>query len=297
MCLRQPRGHLLEKDDYYPQAAKNACRHAAPRPCSVSGTRVERLLTLLFQLTSREWPEGTLIRDASTRLELGSKALEPEQSFLERALTLLFGRETPLEALNIQTTNSVLHYSGPLTLHFAEASPHVSDTLRFESTLSVDDLTRATHVTTTAERLLTVENRKTTFHQLARADASRTTLIVATSFPTPALRRLLEKLPPHFPHHHFGDTDPSGWDILRNVREVCPDRAVHPFHMCWRMEARSRRLSSSERQTVQRLLNDSRMTDCQGHLQALLDSGLKGDFEQESLGPPSLQCWPFYSVS
>lgn len=256
--------------------------------------RVDTLLTLLFQLTQRKWPESTLIRNASTSLEHHSKRLEEEQSSLERALGLLFERETPLEALNIQTSNSVLHYSGPLTLHFADGSPHVSDTLRFESTLSVDDLDRATHITTTAERILTVENRKTTFRQLARADSGRTTLIVATSFPTPAVRRLLEKLPPQLPHHHFGDTDPSGWDVLRNLREVCPERLVHPFHMHWRTDASSPRLTSRDQKTLQRLLADPRMADCHGELQAMLGAGVKGAFEQEALGMPELREWPFY---
>jgi hypothetical protein len=174
----------------------------------LEANRVEELLKLLFDLTSREWPEGTLIRDASTQIGRDSKYLEAQQSFIERALELLFGRETPLEALGIQTSNSVLHYCGPLVLHFAD---HVKPLdLRFESTLSVAELERATHVTTTAERLLTVENRKTTFLQLARADAPRSTLIVATSFPTQAVKLLLHKLPRELPHHHFGDTDRLG---------------------------------------------------------------------------------------
>lgn len=256
--------------------------------------RVEELLALLFQLTAREWPEGTLIRDASTKLGHHSKHLEDEQSFLERGLELLFGRETPLEALGIRTSNSVLHYSGPLTLHFADGTQHHSDALRFESALSVAELDRATHITTTAERLLTVENRKTTFVQLARADASRTTLIVATSFPTPAVRRLLEKLPPQLPHYHFGDTDPAGWDILRDLRGVNPGRLVRPFHMRWRPAHPGTPLAVRERQTLNRLISDTRMADCVRELKAMRDAGLKGDFEQESLGVPDLDVWPFY---
>lgn len=54
--------------------------------------RVDELLTLLFQITSREWPTGTLIRDASSHLCGNSKHLESQQSFLERALEALFGR-------------------------------------------------------------------------------------------------------------------------------------------------------------------------------------------------------------
>lgn len=254
--------------------------------------RVEELLKLLFDLTSREWPEGTLIRDASTQIGRDSKYLEAQQSFIERALELLLGRETPLEALGIQTSHSVLHYSGPLVLHFDD---HVKTLdLRFESTLSVAELERATHLTTTAQRLLTVENRKTTFLQLTRADITRSTLIVATSFPTQAVHLLLQKLPPDLPHHHFGDTDPAGWGILRKLREVS-GRLVHPFHMHWRPQANASLLTQRDQQILSRLLADPSMTDCHDRLDAMRKDGTKGDFEQESLGRPTLEQWPFYA--
>ena len=253
--------------------------------------RVEELLKLLFDLTSREWPEGTLIRDASTQIGRDSKYLEAQQSFIERALELLLGRETPLEALGIQTSHSVLHYSGPLVLHFADHSKPLD--LRFESTLSVAELERATHITTTAQHLLTVENRKTTFLQLARADASRSTLIVATSFPTQAVKLLLQKLPQSIPHHHFGDTDPSGWDVLRNLREIS-GRDVLPIHMHWRPKPNSQPITQRDDQILMHLLADPRMADCRDELKAMLEAGTKGDFEQESLGRPVLEKWPFY---
>jgi hypothetical protein len=256
--------------------------------------RVEELLKLLFDLTSREWPEGTLIRDASTQIGRDSKDLEAQQSFIERALELLLGRETPLEALGIQTSNSVLHYSGPMVLHFDDHSKTLD--LRFESTLSVAELEHATHITTTAERLLTVENRKTTFLQLARADASRSTLIVATSFPTEAVKLLLQKLPPSIPHHHFGDTDPSGWAILRKLREVS-GRDVHPIHMHWRSKPNSQPITQRDHKILSRLLSDPQMTDVLEVLEAMKAAGNKGDFEQESLGRPVLEKWPFYETS
>ncbi|MBL9184398.1 MAG: hypothetical protein JNN17_19795 [Verrucomicrobiaceae bacterium] len=254
--------------------------------------RVKELLKLLFDLTAREWPEGTLIRDASTQIGRDSKYLEAQQSFIERALELLLGRETPLEALGIQTSNSVLHYSGPLVLHFDDRVKTLD--LRFESTLSVAELERATHLTTTAQRLLTVENRKTTFLQLTRADAARSTLIVATSFPTQAVRLLLQKLPPDLPHHHFGDTDPAGWDILRKLRDVS-GRTVHPFHMHWRPKSSAPLLTQRDQQILSRLLAAPTMSDCHVALHAMREAGNKGDFEQESLGRPTLEEWPFYA--
>lgn len=255
---------------------------------------VDELLALLFQLTAREWSEGTLIRDASTRLGHGSKHLESQQSFIERGLEQLFGRESPLESLGIQTSNSVLHFSGPLTLHFADGTTHVTDALRFESTLSVAEIERAARITTTAGRLLTVENRKTTFLQLARADARRTTLIVATSFPTQAVRRLLEKLPPELPHFHFGDTDPAGFHILQKLRQATP-RSVLPFHMGHRPKADSPVHTKNERRTVEQMISDPTMSDCHAPLRSLLLAGQRGDFEQETLHPPTHPGWPFYS--
>ncbi|WP_395732140.1 Wadjet anti-phage system protein JetD domain-containing protein [Prosthecobacter sp.] len=255
--------------------------------------RVNELLTLLFQITSREWPAGTLIRDASTHLGYDSKHLESRQSYLERALETLFGRETPLEAVGIQTSNSTLHYCGPLVLHFADHSKPLD--LRYEAALSVAELEQTTHITTTARRLLTVENRKTTFLQLARADEHRSTLIVATSFPTQAVKLLLQKLPPSLPHHHFGDTDPSGWDILRKLREI-RSASVQPFHMSWRPSAQAAPLTQRDLQIIDRLLTDARMADCHASLRAMQKSGTRGGFEQEALGRPSLNEWPFYAV-
>jgi Uncharacterized protein conserved in bacteria C-term(DUF2220) len=259
----------------------------------LESNRVDELLRLLFHLTSRSWAEGTLIRDASTQLGHHSKHLESQQSFIERALEQLFGRETPLESLGIQTSNSILHFSGPLTLHFADGTTHDTDALRFESTVPVAEIERAVRITTTAEHLLSVENRKTTFLQLARADTNRTTLIIATSFPTQAVRRLLEKLPLDLPHHHFGDTDPAGWHILKKLRQVT-SRQVLPFQMTFRDRDQSAPLTRTEKLTLDRLLADSLMDDCHEMLRALQSTGRRGNFEQESLGPPSLKGWPFY---
>ena len=255
--------------------------------------RVNELLALLFQITSREWPAGTLIRDASTHLGYDSKHLESQQSFLERALEVLFGRETPLEAVGLQTSNSTLYYCGPMVLHFADHSNPLD--LRYESTLSITELEQTTHITTTAQRLLTVENRKTTFLQLARADEQRSTLIVATSFPTQAVKLLLQKLPSGLPHCHFGDTDPSGWDILRRLREI-RSSTVQALHMKWRPATSSPSLTQRDLQIIERLLSNPYMSDCHAALHAMRDSGTKGDFEQESLGRPALSAWPFYDV-
>jgi hypothetical protein len=38
------------------------------------------------------------------------------------------------------------------------------------------------------------------------------------------------------------------------------------------------------------------MSDCREPLEAMREAGTKGDYEQESLGPPELEGWPFYAL-
>lgn len=290
-----PKTHPLLPESWSSLLSRLQAEFAIPRVVEpfrwLEADRVEELLKLLWDLTRREWPDGTLIRDASTQIGRASKYLEGQQRLIERALAQLFGRETPLEALGIQSSQSVLHYGGPLMLHFED---HVKTLdLRFESTLSVAELERASHITTTAERLLAVENRKTTFLQLVRADAMRSTLIIATSFPTQAVRLLLQKLPLELPLHHFGDTDPSGWSILGKLREVA-GREVKPFQMHWRPKLEAPRLSERDLQNLNHLLANPSMADCHAELHMMYEAGTKGDFEQETKGPPTLLGWPFY---
>ncbi len=291
------RSHPLHAEEWSRFCRQLEYNFKAPRVCGPfdwqDEARVAELLGWLFELTSNEWPQGTLIRDASTRLGLGSKVLEEEQSAIERALTLMFERDMPLEALGIQTSNSVLHFSGPLTLHFEDGSMHVTDALRFESTLSFGELDRAVRITTTADRLLTIENRKTSFVQFARADRLRSTLIVASSYPTQAVRSLLKLLPLELEHHHFGDTDVWGYEILRSLRLIS-QREVRPFCMKWRPADAATALTKREQSVLARLISDPLMRDCHMQLRQMQCAGNRGDFEQESLGPPTLSEWPWF---
>jgi hypothetical protein len=119
-------------------------------------------------------------------------------------------------------------------------------------------------------------------------------LIVASSFPTSAVRELLAKLPPDLPHHHFGDTDPSGWLILKKLREASP-RPVLPFRMKWRPGRTWQPLTPRDELLLADLLQAPEMADCHGEIAPMVAANERGDFEQESLGPPDLKGWPFFS--
>jgi hypothetical protein len=263
-----------------------------PRPFSWKQPVVlESILDAVFRLSGTDWPVGTLIRAASVEIGRDSKWLELHRRACESGLTLLFGEELTLRALGLVDGDASVELSGPVCLHFPDGSQHDFDGLT-HPILSAADLERCSAISTTAERLLTIENRKTTFRQYAAANADGRTLIATTSFPTPAFRSFLAKLPPALPHFHFGDTDPSGWQILLKLREAA-GRPVRPFRMKFRAASTPEPLTPHDAKLLERLLAEPLLADVKMELRAALAANDRGDFEQETLPPPGPDGWPF----
>ena len=252
------------------------------------------LVTILHGLTAREWPTDTLIRAASTELGVPSKLLEEKQRALESGLGALFAEDTTLESLGILGSESHATIHGRLSLHFPDGSMQHFERLRGSFTLSLSDLQRAARATTDAGQILSIENAKTTFRQAAAANVCADTLLIATSYPNAATRRLLEILPVELPHYHFGDTDASGYAILRGLRQS-GRRHVEAFLMDWRDKEDSAPLSEHDRRILPSLKSSPLMQDCLSELTAMEGSNRKGLYEQESLGAPTLSAWPFWS--
>ena len=163
------------------------------------------------------------------------------------------------KSLGFVSGDSHIELHGPVCLHFPDGSSHDFDSLT-HVLISAADLARCSHISTSAERLLSIENRKTTFRQYAAANHERRALITTTSFPTPAFRELLEKLPADLPHHHFGDTDPAGWHILLKLREATP-RHVEAFQMKWRPASAPSPLTPYDLQLLPKLLDSPLLAD------------------------------------
>ena len=243
------------------------------------------LLEIIANLSEREWPAGTLIRAASVDIGLDSKQLERHQRTFESGLARLFGAEISLKSLGLAAGDSHVELHGPLCLHFPDGSVHDFDGLE-NILISAADLVRCSSISTTAEQLLSIENRKTTFRQYAAANQDRRTLITTTSFPTPAFRELLRKLPSDLPHSHFGDTDPAGWHILLKLREAT-SRPVAAFRMKWRPALAPNPLTPFDRRLLDKLLSEPLLSDVREILRLIAESGDRGEFEQETLGPPT----------
>jgi hypothetical protein len=65
--------------------------------------------------------------------------------------------------------------------------------------------------------------------------------------------------------------------------------------MKWRDRDMSMPLSARDQILLEKMINDPTMEDVHEDLCMIQNSGAKGDYEQESLGPPDLREWPFFS--
>lgn len=231
------------------------------------------------------WKDESLIRYASAVICGDSKRLEALQARLLQALRAVTGdSETSLESFQIlQTPRSVLMH-GPLALDLPGGALDLG-LLAGPVSVSGTDLALAKEIRSSAAVCLTVENEGV-FRELAKRNSG--VLLVHTSFPGAATRHLLARLSETMAFHHFGDSDPAGFDILRDLREKT-GRRFQPLGMEFRPHAGAPPLTGAERKTIARLMAAVEMIDIQPALQAMLDHGTKGAFEQECLGPAALR--------
>jgi len=258
---------------------------------------VRELLQMTRDFTTKNWQDGTRIREVSIELGLGSKGLEERQSLLESCLSSLFERPSPLESFGIVLTTSKVELVGDLTLHYADGTSRSIRNLKGITTVSLSpDLEDAISATTTATRLLTVENSKTTLPALAARNTNGDTLLAGCAFPSKALVRLLQLLPPELSVYHFGDTDPFGFLILSKLREKTA-RPIHPFMMKRQASGSPIPLTERDLSILPGLLINPGLQDVHDELQRLMQSRDKRGFEQEGLGRPDVEGWPFYQAA
>jgi len=231
------------------------------------------------------WPEESLIRYASAVICRDSKRLEVLHARLIQALRAITGNtEATLEHFQILQVPRAVLCHGPLLLELPEGVVDFG-WLAGPVALSGTDLARATAIRSSARACLTVEN-ESVFRELAKRNSG--ILLVHTSFPGSATRCLLGSLPKDLPFHHFGDSDPAGFDILRDLR-LKTGRPIRPIGMGFRPCRDRIPLTDSERRTIGRLLNSSSLADVFPDLESMLEFDSKGEFEQESLGATNLR--------
>ena len=247
------------------------------------------LLALLPRLLS--WEGRHLVRWASSVICGHSKFLERRQKTLESLLAEATANAAPTyESLGILPVPPGVTFHGPLRLRIGTEWRDFRD-LHGPATLSGADVERINACECSAQRCHTVENL-TPFRSLAALCSGE--LLIHTSYPneaTLALLRHIHSLPSAPAFWHFGDTDPSGFHILADLRERSGIQ-FRSFHMNFRSSSAAPPVKERERTLIAELI--PKMPAERAALEAILIAQNKGDFEQESLKPPTHGAWPFY---
>lgn len=225
------------------------------------------------------WREESLVRYASAVICRDSKALENLRPRLLVALRESTGREeVSLEDFGISDKPRSVLIHGPLVLELADGRMDFG-MLAGPVSVSAIDLAAAKSVKCGARLCVTVEN-ESVFLELAKRRTGL--LLVQTSFPGAATRLLFERLPSVLECRHFGDSDPAGFEILRDLREKT-GRAFRSVSMDFREASKAPWLTEGERRSIERLLMMPLMSDVHDSLRCMLEDGTKGNFEQESV--------------
>ena len=246
-------------------------------------------LQVFSELTSRAWPAGTLVRAASAEIAADSKWIDERRPRLERMLRALApDKMSTLADIGLADPPRLCIAHGPLRLNVSGEWLDFG-ILRSPFAIGDQDIEAGEVSVRMPARVLTIEN-ETTFHQLAQLASGE--LLILTSYPGSGTLALLRALPEDCECWHFGDSDPQGFDILRDIRERSR-RSVRALAMRYRERASAPSLTVRERRLAEKLRADPvLLTEEQAALQAMLIGGSKGDFEQERL-PLILSAWPF----
>ena len=240
------------------------------------------------------WEGESLMRFASTSIFGHSKLLESNRSSIEACLQRISGGSvTKLSDLGILDNERSFLIHGPINLVYAEGEINLA-CLELPARIGVKDI-RLAKLITPALRCLTVENAA----MLIELAKLRSEVILVSSgseggYANSATVEFLRNLPEAIELWHFGDSDPKGFDILRDLR-LRTGKPVQSLHMTFRPGG-SVALSNDDVETIQRLLSSEQLTDSEkSELQKLQRSDSKGLFEQESLGRPKPH-WPFFDT-
>lgn len=254
--------------------------------------QVVQILEALPRLLA--WEGESFLRFASAALFGNSKTLEEKlQSKIEACLTRISGgRLATLADLGIRENPRGVILHGPLQIVFPERTLDLGS-FRLPVRVSATDL-QAAKLATTAKRCVTVENAAM-LHELAKFQSG---IILASSgskggFAHGAILDFLCALPGTLEFHHFGDSDPAGFDILRHLRERTK-LAVASLHMSYRPSSAAVPLTEEDGKIIRRILDSPYLREEEKNaLRTMEQLKDKGAFEQESLGQPESN-WPFY---
>lgn len=255
---------------------------------------IREILDLIIQLF--KWPHASQVELVSGVLCGDTTRIDKLLNRLTRVLTIFTdGAVNGLEDFGILMEPQQCHFHGRIRLKLNRTWV---DCAAFRSGIQVQDvdIEGLSEVEVNAPRCVVVQ-KPGTFHELVKLNCGD--LLILSDHPNEPTQSLIKLLPSTIEFWFLGNSDPNGFDILRNLRQLT-GKPFQPLHMKTRLypeASRNEPLLQTERKLLESLLQDTSVKDIKPWLQDMLEANSSGRNEQETLGVPNLDWFPYFEMS
>ncbi len=250
---------------------------------------IKEILDLVLQLF--KWPHASQVELVSGVLCGDTGRIDKLLNRLTKVLNIFTdGAVNGLEDFGIIMEPRVCQIHGRIRLKINRTWVDFS-CFRAGVQLQEVDVEGLKEVDVQAPRCVVVQ-KPATFHELVKLNCGD--VLIQSGYPNEPTVSLIKALPSSIEYWFFGNSDPAGFDILRELRHST-GKPFQPLHMRYRPDpALEDPLLQTERKLLESLLQSTTVRDIKPWLQDILEANNTGRFEQETLGVPNLDWFPYY---
>lgn len=255
---------------------------------------IKEIMDLILQLF--KWPYTSQLDLVSGVLCGDTSRIDRIHSRLTKVLTIFTdGSITSLEDFGIILQSRHCHFHGRVRLHINRT---LVDFSGFRAGIRVEDvdIESLKKVEVSAPRCVVVQ-KEATFFELVKLNCGD--LLIQSGYPNEPTIKFIQSLPGDLDFWFFGNSDGEGFDVLRDLRERT-GKSFQPLHMQYRGFSDDEEgipLLQTEKKLLEGLLQNPVVQDIKPWIQDILENNSNGNFEQETLGVPSLDWFPYFENS
>lgn len=251
---------------------------------------IKEILELIVKLF--KWPHASQISLVSGVLCGDTTRIHKIYPRLIKVLnTFTDGSITGLQDFGIILESCHCHFHGRIRLHINRT---IVDFSGFRSGIKIEDIDihSLIDVDVSSPRCVVVQ-KEAAFYELVKLNCGD--LLVRSDYPNEPTVKFLQALPDSLDFWFFGNSDAIGFDVLRELRKLT-GKSFKPLHMNFRSGSGhdNNQLLQTERKLLEALLQAPEVQDMKPWIQDILENNSNGNYEQETLGVPTLDWFPYF---
>lgn len=253
---------------------------------------IKEILDLIIRLF--KWPHVSQLSLVSGVLCGDTSRIEKIHARLTKVLNIFTdGAIQSLDDFGIVLESSFCHFHGRVKLNINRT---LVDFGGFRSGIRLEevDIDSLKSVEVQSPRCIVVQ-KEATFFELVKLNCGD--LLIHSGLPNEPTVKFISTLPMNLDFWYFGNSDAEGFHILKRLREST-GKPFQPLHMTYRRsKGNDTPLTISEKKLLESLLQSPIVQDVKPWIQDIMENNSNGLCEQETLGVPSLDWFPYFDLS